>query len=420
MLPITIEALIKIGLLIACLMGGTSYLVLLERWIAAWIQDRRGPNRVGIPLTKFRIFGLGQPIADGGKFIFKEEFTPRHVDKFLYFLAPVVILVASLSVFAVVPFGSVLPVDFTAAYDDMAQWAGADPLPEHQPQPVNLVAAPDLDVGVIYIFAVGGIAVYGAVLGGWSSNNKYSFLGGLRSSAQLISYELPLGLGILGVVLVSGSLRLDVIINQQAQSGAWNVLIQPLGFLVFFVAAFAESGRLPFDMIEAEQELVSGYHTEYSGIKLMMYMVAEFLHMIVAAFLMVILFFGGWHLWGLTGTGNDPTWIEAILRVIVLLVKIMGVILFFMIARWSWPRFRFDQLMAMAWKVMLPLGLVNLVVVAAWLEYGSEALGATALLGWVVLIVSWAVVMWAVPAASDNRPRRDLSVPSYQTEEAQP
>ena len=173
---------------------------------------------------------------------------------------------------------------------------------------------------MIYVFAVGSIAVYGVVLGGWASNNKYSFLGGLRSSAQFISYELPLGLGILGVVLASGSLRLDTIIAQQAQTGVWNCFLQPLGFLVFCVASFAEAARLPFDLPEAEQELVGGYHTEYSGIKLMMYLVAEFLHMITASFLIVILFLGGWHFWGLTDGSTDPaatlvTWVVAVLRI---------------------------------------------------------------------------------------------------------
>lgn len=398
-----IEALVKIVLLIGCLMGGTSYLVLLERWIAAWIQDRRGPNRVGIPLTKIRIFGLGQPIADGTKLIFKEEFTPGHVDKFLYFLAPVSLLVAALSVFAVIPFGSVLPRMGIGGLDE----------------PISLVAAPLIDVGMIYIFAVGSLAVFGAILGGWSSNNKYSFFGGLRAGAQLISYEIPLGLGVLGVVLASGSLRLDVIIGEQAQHHAWNVLVQPLGFLVFFVAAFAESGRLPFDLVEAEQELVAGYQTEYSGIKMMMFMVAEFLHMITAAFLLVILFFGGWHFWGITGTSEaaaDVGWIQAILRVIVLMAKVMATILFFMVARWSWPRFRFDQLMALAWKVMLPLGLVNLVVVAAWIEYGT-GWTSMAVCGWIVLIAAWLVVMWVAPVNCDNRPRRGPIAPGLEAEE---
>ena len=168
----------------------------------------------------------------------------------------------------------------------------------------RLLIAPGMDVGVIYIFALGSIAVYGVVLGGWASNNKYSFLGGLRSSAQLIAYEMPLGLGILGVVLASGSLRLDAIIRQQADSGLWNVFTQPLGLMVFGVAAFAEAARLPFDLPEAEQELVGGYHTEYFGIKLLLYLVAEYIHMITAALLIVILFLGGWHFWGLTGSGE--------------------------------------------------------------------------------------------------------------------
>jgi NADH-quinone oxidoreductase subunit H len=420
-----IEALVKIVVLVGCLMGATSYLVLLERWIAAWVQDRRGPNRVGIPLTKIRIFGLGQPIADGMKFIFKEEFTPGHVDKFLYFLAPVALLVAALSVFAAIPFGSDLPYGLSSL---LARWGVSD-----VSKPIRLAVTPLMDVGVIYIFAVGGLGVFGAILGGWSSNNKYSFFGGLRAGAQLISYELPLGLGVLGVVLSSGSLRLETIINSQAQSGAWNVLVQPLGFLVFFVAAFAESGRLPFDLVEAEQELVSGYHTEYSGIKLMMYMVAEFLHMITASFLLVILFFGGWHFWGLEGLVNSifgqPAagigWVVAIVRVVVLLAKVMVVILFFMLARWSWPRFRFDQLMALAWKVMLPLGLVNLVVVAAWVEFSGElegwlgagAWGAMALCDWIVLAASWVLVMWLAPLHSDNRPLRGRISPSLQLEE---
>ena len=393
MLAITIEALIKIALLVGGLMGATSYLVLLERRMAAWIQDRRGPNRVGIPLTKIRIFGLGQPIADGVKFIFKEEFTPGHVDKFLYFLAPMIILSAALAVFAVVPFGSV---------DVGIEGIG----------PIRLVVAPGMDVAILYIFAVGSIAVYGVVLGGWASNNKYSFFGGLRSGAQLISYELPLGLGVLGVVLASGSLRLDVIIGQQAESGVWNAVLQPLGLLVFAVAGFAESGRLPFDLAEAEQELVGGYHTEYSGMKLRMYLVAEFLHMIAASFLIVILFLGGWHIWGMPAE-EVVSWPWAILRVVVLLAKVMAVILFFMVARWSWPRFRFDQLMDMAWKVMLPLGLVNLVVVATWIEYGDrlgKLMGLSfdasmAAVGWIVLIISWGVVMLAAPATCDNRPR---------------
>src|SRR5260221_11014790 len=232
--PATYAALAKIIILIIGLMTAAAYLVLVERWMAAWIQDRKGPNRVGIPLTKIRLFGLGQPLADGLKMLFKEDYTPGHVDKALYALAHWIMMSAALAIFAVIPFGSVLPWEI-----------GGKPIP--------LVVAPDLDVGLIYVFALSSIAVYGVILGGWASNNKYSFLGGLRSSAQLIAYEIPLGLGILGVVLVTGSLRLDEIIFSQA-TRYWNIATQPLGLVVFLVASFAEASRLPFDLPEAEQE----------------------------------------------------------------------------------------------------------------------------------------------------------------------
>jgi NADH-quinone oxidoreductase subunit H len=402
MLAIIIIALIKIGLLVGGLLTGAAYLVLLERWVAAWVQDRKGPNRVGIPMTRIRLFGLGQPLADGMKFIFKEEFTPSHVDKFMFYVAPITMFIAALAVFAVIPFGSVLPADVGIA--------GIE-------KPIHLVVAPGIDVGLVYVAALGSIAVYGVLLGGWSSNNKYGFLGGLRASAQLIAYELPMAAALLGVALAAGSLRLDTIITQQAASGVWNVVAQPLGFAVFTVAAFAEAGRLPFDLSEAEQELVGGYHTEYSGIKLMMYLTSEFLHMMAAAFLITILYLGGWHFWGLTGSSDLISWPVAILRVLVLTAKVLGVIFVFMLVRWSWPRFRFDQLMGLAWNVMLPLGLVNAMMVAFWVEYGGQLAGrlgmprgvAESIVGWVVLIATWLVLTIAVPASSDNRPRRGPS-----------
>ena len=370
-----LEPLLKIALLIAGLMTAAAYLVLVERWIAAWVQDRLGPNRVGVPFTKIRLFGLGQPVADGVKLLCKEQLTPSRVDRALYALAPAVIFAAAIVAFAVVPFGgAIAPEAFPAA------WGIA--------RPIRLAVAPDLDIGVIFVFAVSGIAVYGVMLGGWASNDKYSFLGGMRSSAQLISYELPLGLGILGVVAATGSLRLDDIILHQAQAGMWNIALQPLGFVVFCVAGFAEAARLPFDLPEAEQELVGGYHTEYSGVRLMMFMVGEFLHMVIASFLIVILFLGGWHFWGLTGSAEATGWSMALLRAIVFLAKVMGVILFFMLARWSWPRFRFDQLMDIGWKVMIPWGLVNFVIVAAWLEFAPSEWNMAAV-GWPALFFCW-------------------------------
>ena len=395
----TIAALVKIGLLVGGLMTAAAYLVLVERWMAAWVQDRKGPNRVGIPLTKIRLFGLGQPLADGLKIIMKEDFTPRHVDKVLYTVAPLVILAASLAIFAAIPFGSVLPP------------LGIPGLPD----PVPFLVAPGLDVGVLWVFALSSIAVYGVLLGGWASNNKYGFLGGLRSSAQLVAYEIPLGLGLLGVVLAAGSLKLDAIMNAQAESGVWYAFAQPLGFLVFLVASFAEAARLPFDLPEAEQELVGGYHTEYSGIKLLLFLVSEFLHMVTAAFLIVIMFLGGWHLWGVTGSGQEVTWLGAFIRFGVLSAKIFAVILFFMLVRWSWPRFRFDQLMNLAWKVMLPLGIANLVTVATIEEFrpqlverlGAGPAGVIALAApWAVFFLGWIAAGMLTPSGTDNRPIR--------------
>ncbi len=405
MIALMIETLVKFAVVVGGLMTAAAYLVLLERWIAAWVQDRRGPNRVGVPLTNIKLFGLGQPLADGVKFIFKADVTPRHVDRVLYWLAPAVVMAAALCAFAVIPFGSVLP-DFLPA-----DW-GVE-------EPIRLTVVPALDVAVLFVFAVGGAAVFGVLLGGWASNNKYSFLGSLRSSAQLISYELPLGLGILGVAAAAGSLHFNEIIARQADSGWWNIFVQPLGFVVFIVAAFAEASRLPFDLSEAEQELVGGYHTEYSGVKLMMLLVGEYLHMITAAFLIVIFFLGGWHFWGLTDGVDSPggdvvAWPAALARVAVLMAKVLLVILFFMLTRWSWPRFRYDQLMNLAWKVMLPWGVLNIVVVAAAIEFagrwaaawGISPAAATALAGWVALALAVVLTAWADPTTADNRPLR--------------
>lgn len=397
MTPFLIAAVVKILLLLGGLMTGAAYFVLLERWMAAWVQDRKGPNRVGIPLTDIKMFGLGQPLADGLKFIFKEEYTPSHVDKALFAVAPIVILAAALAIFAVIPFGSVIPDFELFGY-------------EFSGDMMKLVVAPGIDIGLIYVFALSSIAVYGVILGGWASNNKYSFLGGLRSSAQLISYELPMGLGILGIVLATGSLRLDVIIDQQAKTGVWFALSQPLGFIVFVVAAFAESARLPFDLPEAEQELVGGYHTEYSGMKLILFLIAEFLHMITASVLITVLFLGGWHFWGLTDV-ETVGWGQAILRIVIFNIKVVSVILFFMLVRWSWPRFRFDQLMTLAWKVMMPLGLINLVATAILVEL--EAMGKISSdsqwliigIGWAVMLVSYIGAAMISPLKTDNTPR---------------
>jgi len=390
-----IEALIKIAILIAGLATGAAYLVLLERRMAAWIQDRIGPNRVGIPLTRIRVWGLGQPPADGLKIFFKQDFTPAGVDRVVFTLAPIIILIAAFVAFAVVPFGSVVPIN---ASDGT--------------RPVQLVVAPHVNVGIVFVLAASGIAIYGVLLGGWSSNNKYSFLGGSRASAQLLSYELPMGLAVLGVVTAAGSLDLETIIQQQG-ANVWYALAQPLGFLIFVVAALAEAARLPFDLPECEQELVGGYHTEYSGMRLLMFLLTEFLHLITASLLIVVLFLGGWHLPWLTGYTDQVGWFGALLRIVVLVVKVLLVVLFFMLVRWSWPRFRYDQLMALAWKVLLPLGMVNFTAIAildqiqvVWKLESTAWTILFALISWAVCLVTLLVVGLLAPRITDNRPMR--------------
>ena len=388
-MQVWLEPLIKMLVVIGVLQGAVAYLVLVERRVAAFIQDRLGPNRVGP-------WGLLQPIADGLKFILKEEVIPAGADRVLFLIAPVSILATATLVFATIPFGHLAP--------------GPDG------KPIVLTIAPGLDIGLLFVFAVSSLGVYGVVLGGWASNNKYSFLGGLRSSAQLISYEIPLGLSVIGVILFSGSLRMETIITEQARTGWWWFAVQPLAFAVFMISGFAESARLPFDLPECEQELVGGYHTEYTAMKFGMFAFAEYQHMITVAFLTVILFFGGWHFWGLAPytTGNEVTWLGAILRIIVLSVKVLLTIFFFMWVRWSWPRFRYDQLMDMAWKTMIPLGVVNLIVCAVCQEFlRPDDMFTRAILGW--LAVGACVIYAAMSAA----PAPPLARASF-SREAQP
>jgi NADH-quinone oxidoreductase subunit H len=222
----------------------------------------------------------------------------------------------------------------------------------------EFVVARHVDIGIVFIFAVTSLTVYALILGGWSANSKYSFIGGLRSSAQLVSYEIPMGMSILGVVLITGSLNLERIIQGQVDGGVWYIFYQPLGFLLFMISAFAECNRLPFDLPEAEQELVGGYHTEYSGIKFVLFFLGEYAHLVTTSFLMVILFLGGWQF---PLIGEQDAWV--IVKLIIFAVKVAGFVLFYMLIRWTLPRFRFDQLMGLAWKVLIPLALVNLVCV---------------------------------------------------------
>jgi NADH-quinone oxidoreductase subunit H len=329
-----VEALIKIVIVLLVVLTAVSYLVLLERWISAWLQDRIGPNRTG-PL------GLFQPLADVLKLLLKEDIEPSQSEKWIHWLAPVISITVAFSVLAIIPFGSSIII------------GGKN---------ISLAIASNINIGVLYIIALTSVGVYGITLAGWSSGSKYSLLGGLRSSAQMISYELTLGLGLVSVIMLSGTLDLSGIIQSQI-SGGWNIIRAPIGFLLFLVSSFAETNRQPFDLPEAEPELVGGYHTEYSSMKFALFFLAEYANMITASAVMSVLFLGGWHVPFLDTFGLDPT-LVAIIGVAAFALKIFAFIFFFMWVRWSIPRFRYDQLMNLGWKVLLPLGIVNIILTA--------------------------------------------------------
>lgn len=345
---VVVGILIKILLVVGITQGAVAYLILVERKVAAFAQDRIGPNRAG---REFGIpFALLQPLADGAKMLLKEDVVPRYVDKPLFILAPMIAIIAATISFAVVPFGTVGPNG-----------------PHLFQGPIQFQIAPGVDVGIVFIFAIGSLGVYSIILAGWSSNSKYAFLGGLRSSAQLISYEIPLGLSILGIVLCAKSLDLNAIINWQDRH-IWGIVASPVGFLIFLISAFAETNRLPFDLPESEQELVGGFHTEYSAMKFGMFFLGEYLNVITTSYLTVILFFGGWDIPFITDQ-EQAGWFWGLFKMAVMIAKVGLMIFFIMWVRWTLPRFRYDQLMDLAWKALIPLALVNLVVTAAILEW---------------------------------------------------
>ncbi|KDA53129.1 hypothetical protein EG19_07395 [Thermoanaerobaculum aquaticum] len=329
-------AAVKLAVIAGMLLTVVPVMTWVERRGAAFIQDRLGPNRVGP-------WGLLQPLADAVKLLFKEDVTPGHVSKGLYFLAPAVAVFVALSTFIVIPFAKAEGVTLFGV-----------PLK-------GLIVAPDLNIGVLYLLALSSISVYGIVLAGWASNNKYSLLGGLRSSAQLISYELAMTLAVLGVLLASGDLRLTTIVEHQAK--LWNAVPQFLGFLVFLVAAFAETNRLPFDLAEAENELVAGYHVELSSMKFAAFMMSEYINMTTVSALATTLYLGGWNLPGVTLPAG---WLGLLLSFAIFLAKVGFLLWLFVWVRWTLPRFRFDQLMRLGWKGLIPLALLNLV----WVSFG--------------------------------------------------
>ena len=391
-----ILTLILIATVMGVVQGTCAYLILLERKISAWAQDRIGPNRVGP-------FGLLQPIVDGAKFLLKEELIPGHVDKIFYLLAPAIAISTSTLAIAVVPFGDT-PIapqrPWPQTVEQQRKFEDAHPEFEQQVKEYNATAipfviVPNADTGIVFVFAVGSLAAYAIVLAGWSSNNKYSFLGALRSSAQLISYEIPMGMSVLGVALLAGSLNLERIIVAQYEGG-WNILFQPLACLLFVTSVFAECNRLPFDLPEAEQELVGGYHTEYSALKFGLFFLGEYTHMITTSFLVAVLFFGGWLLPGVVGPEEKGT-VWMIVKLLVFAAKMGLFICFYMVIRWTIPRFRFDQLMGMAWKVLMPLALANLVFVIVVKQFLIDRnvtfLGQPAT--WLLLPVSVAILVGA-------------------------
>ena len=316
-------AVVKVVIVFSGMMLIVAYMTLMERKILGHMQIRYGPNRVGP-------FGLLQPVADGLKLFFKEDISVPFANKVIYTLAPTVLVITAISSYAVIPFGDSIKI---------------------MGKSIDLVVA-DVNVGLLYLFAISSLGVYGVVMGGWASNSKYSLLGSIRSSAQMISYELSLGLSIMGVLMITGSLSLTRIV--EAQSSVWFVLYQPLGFIIYLISAVAECSRTPFDLTECDNELVAGYQTEYSSMKFALYYLAEYAHILVVSSVAVTLFFGGWH-----GPILPP--------VIWFLIKIFFFIFFFIWIRATFPRFRYDQLMKFGWKVLFPLALLNIMLTAVGL-----------------------------------------------------
>ncbi|MCE9501828.1 MAG: NADH-quinone oxidoreductase subunit NuoH [Leptospira sp.] len=339
---------LKSGLFFFIIITGCAYYTLAERRVAGFIQDRKGPNRAGP-------FGLLQPLADGIKFLTKEEIFPLHVNKLMYLIAPAISITCAVVAWAVVPLGGTIPLPGPVA--DLVGFKMLD----------LQIANPN--TGILFMFAISSLAVYGIILAGWSSNNKYSLLGAIRSTAQMISYELPLGLSVVTIILLSGSLKLSEI--NDAQKGLWFIFTLPgfISFLVFSVAMFAETNRLPFDLAEAESELVVGFHTEYGAFKFALFFVAEYMNLITMSCIVSILFLGGYNVpFGIL-EGNEYA---AFLGLGFFLAKVLFFAFLFMWVRWTIPRFRYDQLMNLGWKKMVPWCLFNIVLGSTYVVYWGK------------------------------------------------
>lgn len=339
-----IEKLVLIAAIVTLSMVVAMYATYGERKVAAFIQDRIGPNRAGP-------FGLLQPLADGGKLFFKEEIIPLASSKFLFILGPLLAMVTALLTSAVIPWGSSMTI-------------GSRVVP---------LQVADVNIGILYVFGVVSLGVYGIMLGGWASNNKFSLLAAIRGASQMVSYELAMGLSLIAVLMLTGSLQMSVIVGEQYNS-VWNIVYQPIGFIIFFICALAETNRTPFDLPEAENELNFGYHQEYSSMKLGFYLFAEYINMFISGVIMSTLYFGGYDIPFVNEASLaqhiGENWV-ALLTFLTLMAKALFFVFVFMWIRWTIPRFRFDQLMHLGWKRLIPLALINMVITAVvilWLK----------------------------------------------------
>jgi NADH-quinone oxidoreductase subunit H len=368
----TVVSVILIAVMLGVFLGACAYSILLERKLSAWMQDRVGPNRVGPK-------GLIQPLADGLKFLLKEDYTPSTVDKALFMLAPGLIMLPAMIGFVIIPFAG--HIDLTA----FVQWLG---IAEAGATYSVVMMGATINIGLIYLVAVGGLGVYGVALGGWASNNKWSFLGGLRASAQVVSYEIPMGLALLCVVLLMGSASPLSIVEQQV-GGTWNLVHLPIVAVIFYTCLLAEANRAPFDLAECESELVGGFHTEYSSMRFAMFFLAEYFHIITGAGFFTLLFLGGWSLNPFTGLDLPIAgeWWLGLIQLAVVVTKMALLVAFAMVIRWSLPRFRFDQLMRLAWEGMIPTTLFMVLVVSFFIFLGWQEWMWGGSLGALVVIV---------------------------------
>jgi NADH-quinone oxidoreductase subunit H len=373
---------VKLLAIFSVTMVGVAYMTLMERWVSAWMQDRKGPNRVGWK-------GIGQPLADGLKNLLKEETFPPHTNRILFLVAPALSFIPALLMGSVIPWASPVPLTFDFTLPLLGQFTHDG---------LMAIQVADLPIGFLFVLAIGSIGVYGIALAGWASNSKYSLLGGLRSSAQMVSYEIAMGMSLIPVLLLAGNVRFTEIIASQ-QDGLWYILPLFISFFIFGVAGLAEINRAPFDLPEAESELVAGYHTEYSAFKFSMFFIAEYANMMTYGAMLAILFFGGWDI-PFTRWDETPGLLQTLVTGGFMALKVTFAIFVVMWLRWTLPRFRFDQLMSLGWKFMIPSALVYIMVMtlAIWgvdtiVPEGSLRLrqlilfGVNVVLGWILFIL---------------------------------